>query len=102
LELLGVLLALLFLGVLLYLLLKNRGEGFVGKSAAQKRAEIVAAYKQQMDRELGPLRHDPEALRQRQVELLRAFSIEVSSSVFFGPDEVRDVIGELARYGTEA
>lgn len=71
------------------------------KSAQQKRAEIVEGYRRRMDELLRPHRNDPETFRAKKAELLREFSIEVSSNVFFGPEEVREVIRDLAHYGGE-
>ena len=85
--------------------LKNASESTpepaYGKSAQQKRTEIIAGYKQKMDEELSPYLGDKEALQAKKTQLLREFSIEVSSNIFFGANEVRDVISELAHYGAQ-
>ena len=66
------------------------------KSGVQKREEVAEAYRERMKSELGPYRDDPEALRVQKVRLLTHFNAELSRNIFFTPEEVRDLIQELA------
>jgi hypothetical protein len=76
---------------------RDTGTG-LPKSALQKRGEIIEGYKRRMDEALKPYLDDPAMLRSKKAELLREFSTEVSSNIFFGPGEVREVIRDLAHY----
>ena len=72
------------------------------RNAETKRLEIIEAYKRRLDEELSPYLHDPKTLKAQKAVLLKDFSIECSRNVFFGPDQVREVIAELAGHEVRA
>ncbi len=63
------------------------------KTKAQKQAEILEKYKQEMNRELSGL--DDEDLKKRKMALLKEFADELNRNLFFDEDEVRVLIKKL-------
>ena len=68
------------------------------KDSDQKRLELIDSYKLRMDTALKPVSGDRELFLDKKRELLKTFSIELSSNIYFDSDEVRDLIRELAEY----
>ncbi|QOY53782.1 hypothetical protein HUE87_07690 [Candidatus Sulfurimonas marisnigri] len=67
------------------------------KTKEQKRAEIVAAYKLELQESLDPLSSNKDAKIAKKTSLLKKFSDELSRNIFFDKNEIRDIILELAR-----
>jgi len=67
------------------------------KTKKEKRAEILAQYKEELIEELKPLQHDKEALLKKKAVVLKRFSNELSRNIFFDNDEVKEIILELTK-----
>ena len=66
------------------------------KSKEEKRAEIIAGYKAQLEKELSKYKDDKEAYLAKKSQLLKVFSTELSQNIFFDQDEIREILRELA------
>ena len=63
------------------------------KTKAQKQAEILEKYKQEMNRELSGL--DGEGFKKRKLELLKEFADELNRNLFFDENETKKLIQKL-------
>lgn len=69
----------------------------VVKTKGQKKGEIVAAYKLELQKALSPLK-DKQAQRvAKKSAMLKKFSDELSRNIFFDKDEIREVLLELTK-----
>lgn len=69
------------------------------KTKNQKRAEILDAYKFELQKALAPLKDDKKAKVSKKSSLLKKFSDELSRNIFFDKSEIRDIILELSKEG---
>jgi hypothetical protein len=63
------------------------------KTKAQKQAEILENYKQELNRELSGL--DSEDFKKRKMELLKEFADELNRNLFFDENETKKLIQKL-------
>lgn len=100
---LGAITAIILLGTIVYRIFGSVSSSPAsGKSHEQKRRELIDGYKRRMDEELSEYIGKPELLKKHKILLLKEMSVECSRNIFFGPDEVRDVIAELSRHEVNA
>jgi hypothetical protein len=67
------------------------------KTKNQKKAEILDAYKLELQKALSSLKNDREARVSKKSSMLKKFSDELSRNIFFDKSEIRDIILELSR-----
>ena len=65
------------------------------KTKKQKKAEIIAQYKSELQNALNPLKEKQAERLAKKTAMLKKFSDELSRNIFFDKDEIREVILEL-------
>lgn len=70
------------------------------KSKEAKRAEIIASYKKELTDVVASCKDDRKTAILKKTELLKKFSLELSTNIFFDKKEIREIIQELASYET--
>ncbi len=65
------------------------------KTKKQKKAEIIAQYKLELQKALKPLKDNQDDRVAKKTEMLKKFSNELSRNIFFDKDEIRNIILEL-------
>ena len=62
----------------------------------EKRDDILRGYKKQLNEALEPLKGDRDAQMKKKSLLLKKFSDELSTNIFFDQIEIREIILNLA------
>ena len=83
-----------FLVVAMFILRSN--PSVVINTKDEKRDEILGKYKKELRESLASLGDDKEARVAKKSELLKRFSSELSSNIFFDQIEIREIILDLA------
>ena len=90
-----------FLGILalIFVILATlRGSNTkVVKTKEQKRVEIIATYKLELQKALEPLENNKDARIAKKSSLLKKFSDELSRNIFFDKNEIQEIILDLAK-----
>ena len=69
----------------------------VVKTKEQKRVEIIATYKLELQKALEPLENNKDARIAKKSSLLKKFSDELSRNIFFDKNEIQEIILDLAK-----
>ena len=78
-----------------YKVLKGSDKKVEVKSKEQKRAELIAYYKEQLKEELKDFdKDDPERLKRKQF-LLRDYNEELWKNLFFDEPEIKEMLEEI-------
>ena len=67
------------------------------KTKEQKRVEIIATYKLELQKALEPLENNKDARIAKKSSLLKKFSDELSRNIFFDKNEIQEIILDLAK-----
>lgn len=67
------------------------------KTKEQKKAEIIAQYRLDLQKALSPLKNNQEATVAKKTSMLKKFSDELARNIFFDKNEIRSIILELAK-----
>ena len=67
------------------------------KTKEQKRVEIIATYKLELQKALEPLENNKDARIAKKSSLLKKFSDELSRNIFFDKNEIQKIILDLAK-----
>ncbi len=86
-------LPILLLCAILFWILKPKK---LAKTKEQKRAELIASYKQRLENELLHVK-DITIYQQKKINLLKAIAKELEFSIFFDKDDVRELIKYLSK-----
>ena len=78
-----------------YITLKSDTAGKI-QTKEEKRYEIISRYQALLREELAPLQNNREELLAKKVQLLKKFSDELSSNIFFDSLEIEEIIQDLA------
>ena len=68
------------------------------KTKKQKKAEIIAQYKLELQKALNPLKDKQADRVAEKTAMLKKFSDELSRNIFFDKDEIREVLLELTNH----
>ena len=63
----------------------------------EKRIEIIATYKLELQKALEPLENNKEAQITKKSSMLKKFSDELSRNIFFDKNEIKEIILELVK-----
>lgn len=69
-----------------------------GKSSTLKKQEIIAGYEAEMEAILNLHGDDKERCLNEKTKTLQRINKELSTNIFFDPDEVKTVLNALARF----
>lgn len=69
----------------------------VVKTKEQKRVEIIATYKLELQKALEPLENNKDARIAKKSSLLKKFSDELSRNIFFDKNEIQEIVLDLAK-----
>ena len=67
------------------------------KTKEQKRVEIIATYKLELQKALEPLENNKDARIAKKSSLLKKFSDELSRNIFFDKNEIQEIVLDLAK-----
>ena len=102
LSVLTVIALLMLLGIVIYATRSQEAASSKeAKTDIQKRSELMASYKLQLETALKPVAADRERYLAKKRELLKTFSIELSRNIYFDNEAMKEAIRELASYDVD-